>query len=381
MGDLTVYVSSVQRTQYVSRQYTRDGFLDGSGNYGPARCVVTLAFEGPRPDDGFRVTNLIPVGEIFDDRGEPVGVSSAQIVDPGAATTMTASVMLADVHPKARGLRALEGELSLYGRAQRVQVAVPWPKGNEQPKAASAGIVVTLEEARKDALGLTLKVRVDHPEGTPMSWNFTPRGGPIALLDAEGKPFAGGRLNFMGGSSGNMYRVYHLQYPGATEVPARVAAIILLRSGGLTTVPFRLERIPLPEYGQSGGEGTNAPDPFLDSKSAAALVSRVVVAGKPGGPGTLVLGLRLAEKQKEPANPGSYYPSSPAGWRWYELPTDAEGGARLERLRPGKYLIRRYWRPAAGALPDPLRWNEALVEIAVGEQGATTLPPLAAPRS
>jgi hypothetical protein len=79
------------------------------------------------------------------------------------------------------------------------------------------------EEARREETGLSLRVRVDHPENASMSWNFSSRGGPVVLLNAKGEPLPAGRLQFMGGSSTTRYRIYHLQYVGGNEVPARVA--------------------------------------------------------------------------------------------------------------------------------------------------------------
>jgi hypothetical protein len=262
-----------------------------------------------------------------------------------------------------------------------VQVEAPWPADGEKTTATRDGVTVTVEEARKSDTTLLLRVRVDHPESAAPSWNFGPRGGPILLLDAQGKPLPPEGMRFYGGESSSRYRIYHLQYRGAAELPSKVGAAVLKRSGSLTNVPFRLENIPLPDFTMVAGAAPLLPD--TGPKPAARLAGRVLVNGQPAGPGTLYFGLRTAPEPGKPEASASAARVSAAGWRWLEAPTGAEGTGRLAGLAPGRYLIRRYWVPAApgGAMqspPDPLAWKNALVEVELAAGQEAQLEPLIA---
>src|SRR5205814_1931965 len=113
---------------------------------------------------------------------------------------------------------------------------------------------------------------------------------------------------------------------------------------------------------------------------SASLVSRVTVDGQPAGPGTLAIGLRPVGK---PGGASNSAPVARNGWDWSEVPTDAAGVARLERVTPGRYLARRYWRPAgaqarwAGGMPDPLAWRNAVAQVDVAAKQQVSMPPLA----
>src|SRR5262245_1335096 len=112
-GEITVFVQNVARTQYTSRQFSREGVVDGVPYYGAPRCSVTFGFEGPNPNDAYRVVSLAPAGEVFDDRGEAVTVW-AQMNGPEAGSRASATLTLPDLGAKARYLRAFEGALSVY---------------------------------------------------------------------------------------------------------------------------------------------------------------------------------------------------------------------------------------------------------------------------
>lgn len=382
VSNLRVVVRSVQRSQVVSRQFTRDGAFDGAGLYNPLRCTLTLAFEGPTPDDAFRVVALSPTSEILDDRGEPVTASSARIDAPDAAGGSTVSLSLNGVRAGARSLRALDLNVSLVERARMTRVEAPWPSDGRPTRASRDGVMVTLEEARQMEGGLSLVVRVDHPENASLGWNVSTRSGPILLLDARGQVMPVKAVNLLGGEGQTRMRTYRLLYPGVRDTPAKVAATVLVRSAERSTEPLHLENIPLPEFDQPPAEPWTGAVGFLDPASGAGLVSQVLIGGKPAGKGILAVGLRRAALE-EGASPAAAEAAADAAWRWVELPTGLDGIARLSGLRPGRYRVRRFWSPSpadrAAASPDPLAWREALVEVRLGDAEQRVLPPLAAP--
>jgi hypothetical protein len=367
----------VARTEYANRQFNRQGAVDGTAYYGAPRCAITLGFRGPDPNDEHRVVSLQPAGDAFDDRGEPVTLW-AQLNGPEGGSNTTVTLTIPDLSHRARALRAIEGTLAVYATARLVRVEAPWTGENTPARGSREGITVTIEHAAMTEAQISLRVRVDHPEGSAPSWNFTSHGGPIALLDAAGKMFPPDGIRFLGGESGSRYRIYHLQYRGAAEAPAAVAATVLIRSGPLSAVPFRLENIPLPDFSTLTGEQARAPE---GPEGRSAVSCQVMLNGRAAGEGTLVLGLRPAGAAAQAESTASPGPTAALGWRWREVQTDARGVARMDGLAAGRYLLRRYWRPKPtsgrpSVVPDPLAWHNGLVEAELVDGKTTSLAPL-----
>src|SRR5207248_7757399 len=115
---------------------------------------------------------------------------------------------------------------------------------------------------------------------------------------------------------------------GLSAAPARVAATIVLRSGPITAVPFHMERIALPDFVRTP---VTLPRRKGGAPDSGALITRVTLDGQPAGAGTLAVGLRALGKTEAKANPVA---TARNGWIWSEVPTDAAGVARLERVAP-----------------------------------------------
>jgi hypothetical protein len=140
-----------------------------------------------------------------------------------------------------------------------------------------------------------------------------------------------------------------------------------------------MERIALPDFLRMP---VTLPRRKGGAAESGALVTRVTIDAQPAGAGTLAIGLRPLGKPAVRANPTL---AGRNGWIWSELPTDAAGVARLEPVTPGRYLTRRYWRPAggpaqarwSGGMPDPLAWRNAVAQVEVTPKQQVSLPPLA----
>src|SRR5262249_61337672 len=105
----------------------------------------------------------------------------------------------------------------------------------------------------------------------------------------------------------------------AGQPPARVAALVLKRSGGLTSLPFRLESIPLPDF--------QVLPPVAPRGSVAStgrggtIVTQVLVNGRAAGVGTLYVGFRPLREASAPETNLPGYPAAYAGWQWEEART------------------------------------------------------------
>jgi hypothetical protein len=406
--DLLVFVQSVARSQDAGRQFSADGASDGGRQSdSPVRCNLRLGFLGPRPGDGYRVLSVTPIGDPTDDAGEPLAVSRAQLEGPESAASPSPVLYVTGVTPRSRAIRQLDLEVSLAASAQLVSLEVPWrsvvpmpraapappletstptlspvgypppPAGEAPPHASASGVTATIEESVQEPTGLRIRLRIDHPETAALSWSVSPRGGPITLQDEQGEPLPVESVNFLGGDAGARYRVYRLQYPGLKRPPAKVAVLVLLRAGPVTSVPVRLKQIPLPDFTGTGSSNRPALGLPFDEAAATELAAAVTVDGKPAGPGILAIGLQPLAPEGEAGKP----PAGRPGWRWIEVPTDADGRARLPHLKPGRYRVWRFWRPVPGTparAPDPFSWVEPKVTVEIRAGAPTVLPPLAA---
>ena len=157
--------------------------------------------------------------------------------------------------------------------------------------------------------------------------------------------------------------------------------MVLSRTGPVSTLPFRIEKIPLPDF-ESLPPPAAIPSPPAAGPTAS-LASQVVAHGKPAGVGTLMVGLRLLSQEGGGKDAPPAAARATGGWRWLETPTDARGTARLDQIAPGRYQVRRYWvpRPEPGkpvAVPDPLACQNAVVDVELPAGKETRLEPLIA---
>src|SRR5262249_25109608 len=100
-----------------------------------------------------------------------------------------------------------------------VRLELPWPARGERATASSDGIDITLEDARRSEENVTLRLRVEHPEGSPPTWNLGAAAGPVVLLDRRGKTLPFEPTRFFISEFGSRYQVLHFQGHGTSEAP------------------------------------------------------------------------------------------------------------------------------------------------------------------
>jgi hypothetical protein len=218
------------------------------------------------------------------------------------------------------------------------------------------------------ASGPSMRVRVYYPNGTRLA-SRTGWGTAPFLVDTGGRVYTAMRSSSSGyGDAQLMLSDTTLCFPQTTDPPARLVWDLVERSEPVRLCTFRLTGIPLPAAPNFVARRTLPPaaptgevpeHPYYE-RGGGTLTTRVRIGARPGGLGTLQIGMA---------------PRTAAGWgpnRWIEVPVDAEGAAVLKEIRPGTYRLVRTYRPAKGEPPAAGHWlnRETVVTLTAGKETA-----------
>jgi hypothetical protein len=296
----------------------------------------------------------------------------------------TQSITLNSLHPEARALTWLEGDLLAFGRVEKsdTEVPLPLPAGGIRKESG----VLRIEVDAQDEL------QPETPAGQPVPpHQYRLRGRVIGPAGTELTDAQGGRWQpLLIGRSGAVYhpaRAYDSVVNGRWEFRCRyevrepverIAFKITARTDLEPVASFRLVPVPLPE-----------PRPFLPPKASLQAVRKRhrIIAGEvrlaafqQEGGADLVLPVRLGD---QPATEGTLRVGvsvqTPQGWgplRWAEAEI-ADGEVRLRDLKPGTYrVLRAYQAPEPAEQPSGGRWSGGELKITLRTGQETTAQPL-----
>jgi hypothetical protein len=310
-----------------------------------------------------------------DDRGNGLIEQSYSAWDPGGyPDEWSITRGFGGLHPQAKRLAWVEGELTAHRTYERIALEVPLPASGQTSRAEMRGIVAEVLSytpaapgADPERLGPRVKSRVTVPKS--LGLQLAEGSETPVLVAASGKTFES-----EGGGGGEFHNDKESRYGSdlpfkpLPEEPVRVLFYLLLKSPPETLFNFRLTNIPLPGPVPPGPDAPAAPPRFpapYTLVGGGTLVSAVRIGDRPAGAGTLSLGLAAKE--------GARW----ATLRWLEVEVGGDGVAKIPDLRPGTYLVRRSFRPASGgAALGPGHWTGDRVEITVVAGKEAVLPPL-----
>jgi hypothetical protein len=370
VGDLRVRVTSVLRRRSATTTFSTPAAPAGAGTRLTDYLQVQLEVGGDRPDVGLRVAGVTDDFLALDEGGSPLNLDGPYPLNAGPAGA-SYGLTVSGPRPIGHQLSLLSGELTLYSRARRVRLEVPWPSGGEDPRATRDGVTGFLKQASHEGTTVSLLLRVETAAGTLAGDEPADFGSdlPVRVLDAKGRPLAAqGQVLYQPAASGPSFREYRLRLTGVDARPARVIVEAVAREGVPKSVPFRLGPIPLPDF--SAGDEVLSPgtNPYLESPGGGSIVTLVLAGGQPAGEGVMLWGLSRQDER------GDWGP-----WRWVEVVSEASGQAAMENLKPGRYRVSRRWRPlrhgaAVPVLPIPTTGER--FEIQVQRDRQTVLPSL-----
>lgn len=292
-------------------------------------------------------------------------------------------MMYAESFPvNTEALRELQGELVVYPNARRAKFE--WQLPAQLPATRTIpgleGYKATLREVQTKGKQCTIVLVVERPKAVLVNDRhpdlpygigvYTAKGGQLQLHQVDQRPR---------NTADRVAMEYRLTYAELQDAPGKVQMENLVRWGTPRKISFKFRDVPLPLA--TAPEGTPLPatpsagtstEVWRARTNGATLASRVIRAGAPASEGELSLGLSRQE--------GDGWSS----WRWVVLPTDARGQANLLDLLPGKYRVRRSWRPAPRT-PESVRleaelrkgtWQNSTAEVTIMEKQTANLPPL-----
>jgi hypothetical protein len=326
-----------------------------------------------------------------DDRGtvlmlRQTGSAVGTDITPGLfPDEWTTGFFLAGLHPMAKKLEWLEGDLIVFRqvRRHRVEFSVPVNQDRARQQAGEAEVELTRFETGDPMVsGPSVEAQVSTAHGSALR----PRGFsdflPM-LVGASGRIYAPTGVGFGSSSSpkGARFQVF-AQFQPIDEPVVRIVLQLVERSQPEKLLTFRMQDIPLPPEAVPAPPPRPAPRPLappLPARNTPAggaerpyyqedggnLVSRSQIQGQPAGEGILSLGLSRKT--------GGEWSSI----RWIEVEVNNRGEARLPNLKPGTYRIRRVYRPREERRgTGPGRWldTEVVIDVVAGRE--VILPPL-----
>jgi hypothetical protein len=292
----------------------------------------------------------------------------------------TGTVSIPMVHPRAKKLTWLEGDLMRFRKVQavRVEMALPPIARVTEKRVGDAVFLLTRYQAtpqaaapeEDDALfpranagqgGPSMRVRVYTPAGSGLRSRWGGWGMHPYLVTASGRIYTPMVTQSSSGSDGNVaISQSNLTFPAPTDPPAKLVWELVDRSDPVKWMTVRLTDIPLPQplpfnpaavrpqprpgTGEGGGE-----HPFFE-RGGGTLLNRVAA---PGGAANGTLDLGLAPREGAGFGPV----------RWLQLEV-LDGLAKLESVKPGAYRVVRRFRARSGALPPGEgKWTNEDVQV------------------
>jgi hypothetical protein len=349
---------------------------------------MTLDFAPARPTEDGGQSVYLYLAVIAADRDQVSGIAS--VASGATATTETGQTVTLHAYPRneeaaadgrswkayllaqdvdlaARRLTDIRGELVVYphSRCARVELALDQPL----PQVKSVdGLRVTASDFKWENREASVTLTEEWPAGTLIARTRSEAPFGVTTVSMGGRAaYASEGRSTVSGRPAERHQEFRLVFPQLEEKPARLVLEALVRRGEPERVPFHIADVPLPG-GQLPLVAANPRSadvsPALQSPAGGALGLSVRVAGQAAGEGTLSVGLRAAR-------PGE-------AWRWVSLRTGANGQARLDGLRPGRYEARLGWAPRAAGTPllGPGRWRGERAEVNAAAGRVTVVPAL-----
>ncbi|HTE17790.1 MAG TPA: hypothetical protein VK689_05335 [Armatimonadota bacterium] len=170
---------------------------------------------------------------------------------PGNGALLRAYLSIPRVPPRARELRALEGEIVSYEKAATVELEVPVETGGLPRTVEKDGLKATLREFTVSGGVIRLALALEGAEESVIIDTSTDgaRGVTVQDTDNRAATAAGGTVTQLRPNQAE----YRLTFQGSQAAVSRVRVRVLHRSGPRRVFPFRIKRVPL-------GGGPKQPD-------------------------------------------------------------------------------------------------------------------------
>ena len=307
-----------------------------------------------------------------DDRGNLVTApGGSNITESGLL--WNARFSLSGLHPQARKLEWIEGEVLVFNRVEATVVEIPLPLDEKGTRREIGPVDFELSKivSGDTRVGPRLIGRVSAPEFSRLHGaDGRSRVAPL-LEGASGLFYApvGSRLGGERYRPGAVILDLDLEYPVIDEPVVKVRTNLMVKAEPVRQLAFRLTDIGIPQAAPfvpaRTGKGVDALPPTHPFYAAGGgtLVAQVRVDGRPAPAGTCAVGLSMEQA-------GAVSPV-----RWVDVSVDSAGATRLGNLRPGRYRVIRIYRPAE-ALGGAGRWRHAETQALVTRGKETRLPEL-----
>jgi len=232
--------------------WTREAALEFDAGGAPGRRTAAgrveleFRFGARRPE---ALDGLVPgpsrgTWSARDDRGRAATEIRADLRRDDDGTRL--SVILEGLHPEARALVSLQGELPAYPRARRLRFHVPWLKDEVPLTVEVDGGAATLRRFRLVGADSTLWVSVRPPAG----FSVAPQGTPGSLqgraMDIDGNLVNAGGVAEIEQTAAGPEPEFRFHCPGLRRTPSRLMLDVLCVAGEPRGLPFRFTGLPLP---------------------------------------------------------------------------------------------------------------------------------------